>query len=123
MLNYEKSAPADTNHSNDVASKGGNPHEGSSEDTEVSDGDAVHSAHAKACALVKLAEAGDLDEKFSEDWVKTKLAAADEILTAVHDFIVNDKKAADSDEHGDDGGDGGDMDGGFIISIERALGK
>ena len=122
MLDYEKSAPADTNHSNDVASKGGNPHEGSSEDTEVSDGDAIHSAHAKACALVKLAEAGDLNEKFSEDWVKTKLAAADEILTAVHDFIVNDKKAADS-EHGDDRGDGGDMGGGFIISIEKALSK
>tara|TARA_R110000824_G_scaffold280241_1_gene468345 strand:+ start:428 stop:799 length:372 start_codon:yes stop_codon:yes gene_type:complete len=123
MLDYEKSAPADTNHSNDVASKGGNPHEGSSEDTEVSDGDAIHSAHAKACALVKLAEAGDLNEKFSEDWVKTKIDAANKNLTAIHDYIVNDKKAADSDEHGDDGGDGGDMGGGFIISIEKALSK
>ena len=117
-------SPLKADHSRDVASKGNTPpdHEDTTDDSRVS-GDDLRAAHEKACALVKLAEAGDLDEKFSEDWVKTKLAAADEILTAVHDFIVNDKKAADSDEHGDDGGDGGDMDGGFIISIERALGK
>ena len=107
------------------AAKGGHNSDDSnpSEDTEVSDGDALRAAHEKACALVKLAEAGDLNEKFSEDWVKTKIDAANKNLTAIHDYIVNDKKAADSDEHGDDGGDGGDMGGGFIISIERALGK
>ena len=95
----------------------------SSEDTEKSDGDALHSAHEKACALVKMAEAGDADEKFSEDWVKAKLDAANKDLTAIHDFIIHDKEAASSKEHGDDGGKGGDMGGGFIISIERALSK
>ena len=93
----------------------------SSEDTETSDGDALHSAHAKACALVKLAEDGEADEKFSKDWVKSKLAAADKSLTAIHDFIVHDKEATDTNEHGDDVGKSGNMDGGFIISIERAL--
>ena len=107
------------------AAKGGHNSDDSnpSEDTEMSDGDALHSAHEKACALVKLAEAGDLNEKFSEDWVKTKIDAANKNLTAIHDYIVNDKKATDTEEHGDDGGEGGDMGGGFIISIEKRLSK
>ena len=90
----------------------------SSEDT---DGGTIQAAHDKACALAKLAEAGEADEKFSKDWVKSKISEADKILTAIHDFIVNDKEATDTNEHGDDVEGSGTMDGGFIISIERAL--
>jgi len=90
-----------------------NPHE-SSEDNPFS------AVHAKACALMKMAESG---KELSEEWIQSKIAAADENLTAIHDYLVHGKEATDSKEHGDDGGDGGDMGGGFIISIERALGK
>ena len=113
-------SPAESDHSQDVASKG--DHHDTADSGQGSTGD-IQGIHDKSCALAKLAEAGDLDKELSEDWVKEKLAVANENLTAIHDYIVNDKQAADSKRHGDGGGDGGDMGGGFIISIERALGK
>jgi len=87
-----------------------NPHE-SSEDNPLS------AVHAKACALMKIAKAS---EGLSEEWVKSKIAAADENLTAIHDYLVHGKEPTDS-THGDDRGDGGDMGGGFLISIEKRM--
>jgi len=99
----------------DAGDAGGedNSHE-SSEDNPFS------AVHAKACALMKMAESG---KELSEEWIQSKIAAADENLTAIHDYLVHGKEATDTKEHGDDEGGGGDMGGGFIISIERALGK
>ena len=65
---------------------------------------------------------GQQDEKLSKGWVQSKLTLANDYLTAIHDYLVHDKEAADS-EHGDDRGDGGDMGGGFLISIEKKLSK
>ena len=111
-------SPSEPDHSKGVASKSEPMHD----DTSAPAG-SIRELHAKACALAKLDEAGDLNEKFSEDWVKAKLAAADENLTAIHDYIVHDRKATDDERHGDDGGVGGDMGGGFLISIEKKLSK
>ena len=109
-------SPSEPDHSKGVASKSEPMHD----DTSAPAG-SIRELHAKACALAKLDEAGDLNEKFSEDWVKVKLAVADENLTAIHDYIVHDRKATDDERHGDDGGVGGDMGGGFLISIEKKL--
>ena len=117
-------SPAESDHSQDVASKGGghNAHEDASEDALMS-GNALRAAHAKACELVKhIEEDPEAEAKLSRGWVQSKTTLVNAYLTAIHDYLVHGKEAADS-EHGDDGGDGGDMDGGFIISIERALGK
>ena len=96
----------------------GNKEQDSSSDSGSSD---LRTLHEKACALVKLAEEGDIDEKLSKDWVQSKITQAVEHLTAIHDYIVHDKEATDTKEHGGDDKVGGDMGGGFIISIEKAL--
>ena len=82
----------------------------------------LRAVHDKSCELVKMIDSGQLDEKLSKGWVQSKLTLANDYLTAIHDYLVHDKEAADS-EHGDDRGDGGDMGGGFLISIEKRLGK
>ncbi len=82
----------------------------------------LRAVHDKSCELVKMVDSGQLDEKLSKGWVQSKLTLANDYLTAIHDYLVHDKEAADS-EHGDDRGDGGDMGGGFLISIEKRLGK
>ena len=120
-------SPAESDHSQDVATDGSapqEPHDDASEDAKMSTGD-IRAIHAKSCALRKLIESGDphAEEKLSKSWVQSKLTLADNYLTAIHDYLVHDKEAADSKEHGDDRGDGGEMGGGFIISIEKALGK
>jgi len=119
-------SPAESDHSDAVATAGSapqEPHDDASEDAKMSGND-LRAAHAKACELVKHIE-GDTgaDAKLSEGWVQSKLTLVNDYLTAIHDYLVHDKEAADSKEHGDDRGDGGEMGGGFIISIEKALGK
>jgi len=115
-------SPDTPDHDQDVASKNPESPDGPTEDTRNA-GNGLREAHQKACDLVKRADEDPLlEDKLSKDWVRKKLALINDNLAAIHDFIVNDKEATDS-EHGDDGGDGGDVGGGFIISIERALSK
>ena len=115
------SSPADPDHSQMVADKGDHDRHDVSEDASMSATD-LRAVHDKSCELVKMIDAGHLDEKLSKAWVQSKLTLANHYLTAIHDYIVHDKEAADS-EHGDDRGDGGGMGGGFLISIEKKLSK
>lgn len=82
----------------------------------------LRAIHDKSCKIVEMMDKMDMDEKLSKSWVQSKLTLADDYLTAIHDYIVFDKEAADSDEHGGDKMSGGDMGGGFIISVEKKLG-
>ena len=82
----------------------------------------LRAVHDKSCELVEMIGSGQLDEKLSKGWVQSKLTLANDYLTAIHDYLVHDKEAVDS-EHGDDRGDDGDMGGGFLISIEKKLSK
>ena len=115
------SSPADPDHSQMVADKGDHDSHDVSEDASMS-ATALRAVHDKSCELVKMIDSGNLDEKLSKGWVQSKLTLANDYLTAIHDYLVHDKEAADS-EHGDDRGDGGDMGGGFLISIEKKLSK
>jgi len=114
-------SPSEPDHSKGVASKSEPHHDDDSSDARMSAGD-LRAIHAKSCALVKLADEGGIDEKLSKSWIQSKLTLADNYLTAIHDYIVHDRESTDS-EHGDDRGDGGDMGGGFLISIEKKLSK
>lgn len=121
-------SPSDPDHSTDVAKKG-HSNDVAKEHHEDKDksSDARMSAtnlravHEKACALVKLADEGSIDEKLSKSWIQSKLTLADDYLTAIHDYIVFDKEVADSDEHGGDKEHSDDMGGGFVISVQKAL--
>jgi len=115
-------SPSEPDHSKGVASKSEPHHDDDSSDARMSAGD-LRAIHAKACALVKLADEGGIDEKLSKSWIQSKLTLADNYLTAIHDYIVHDREATDDKGHGDDGGVGGDMGGGFLISIEKKLSK
>ncbi len=116
-------SPLEADHSKDVASKGDNPHgSDESEDARMSGND-LRAAHAKACELVKHIESDpEADAKLSKGWVQSKTTLVNDYLTAIHDYLLHGKEAADS-EHGDDRGDGGDMGGGFLISIEKKLSR
>ncbi len=115
-------SPAESDHSNAVATDGSTPqepHDDASEDAKMSTGD-IRAIHDKSCALRKLIESGNphAEEKLSKSWVQSKLTLADNYLTAIHDYLVHDKEAAD-EGYGDT--EGGEMGGGFIISIEKKL--
>ena len=116
-------SPAESDHSNAVATGGGapqEPHDDASEDAKMSGND-LRAAHAKACELVKHIESDpEADTKLSKGWVQSKLTLVNDYLTSIHDYLLHGKEATDS-EHGDDRGDGGDMGGGFLISIEKKL--
>tara|TARA_Y100001938_G_C8053876_1_gene413375 strand:+ start:541 stop:900 length:360 start_codon:yes stop_codon:yes gene_type:complete len=108
-----------------VASKGEElhaEHSDASQDSRMSATD-LRAVHDKSCELVKMIESGNFEEKLSKGWVQSKLTLANDYLTAIHDYIVHDKEATDSHGHGDDGGEGGNMGGGFLISIEKKLSK
>ena len=114
-------SPADADHSNDV---GGARSPDDVEDAKMSAND-IHAIHDKSCELSKIIDAGapHVDTKLSKGWVQSKLTLANDYLTAIHDYIVHGKDTADKTEYGDMKGDGGDMGGGFIISIEKKLNK
>ena len=122
MLNYGKPAPADANHDSDVSGGEDNPHNGGDKDDASMSATDLRAVHDKSCELVEMIGSGQLDEKLSKGWVQSKLTLANDYLTAIHDYLVHDKEAVDS-EHGDDRGDDGDMGGGFLISIEKKLSK
>ena len=120
-------SPSEPDHSKGVASKEDAHHDDAHHDDAKSDARMsatdLRAVHDKSCELVKMIDSGQLDEKLSKAWVQSKLTLANHYLTAIHDYIVHDREAADSNEHGDVRGDGGDMGGGFLISIEKKLGK
>ena len=126
MKAHGKMIPVDS----DLA-KGGSTHDehhdkhhdkGAKDDASMSATD-LRAVHDKSCELVEMIGSGDYDDKLSKGWVQSKLTLANDYLTAIHDYIVHNKEATDSNEHGDVSGDGGDMGGGFLISIEKRLGK
>ena len=123
MPGYDKLVPVDS-----PIAKGESPeeqHKGShdgADDFRMSATD-LRAVHDKSCELVKMIDSGLLNEKLSKAWVQSKLTLANHYLTAIHDYIVHDKEATDSNEHGDVRGNGGNMGGGFLISIEKRLGK
>tara|TARA_R100001443_G_scaffold100829_1_gene108365 strand:+ start:146 stop:514 length:369 start_codon:yes stop_codon:yes gene_type:complete len=122
-MNYPegKMVPVDSPLAKGESHHGSDQDKGEKEDASMSATD-LRAVHDKSCELVKMIDAGHLDEKLSKGWVQSKLTLANDYLTAIHDYIVHDKEAADS-EHGDDRRDGGDMGGGFLISIEKKLSK
>ena len=107
----------------DLIAKGGPTEKahssGDKDDASMSATD-LRAVHDKSCELVEMIGSGQLDEKLSKGWVQSKLTLANDYLTAIHDYLVHDKEAVES-EHGDDRGDDGDMGGGFLISIEKRM--
>ena len=120
MKGYGKMVPVDSAQSKGESNHDNHDSEGK-EDASMAATD-LRAVHDKSCELVEMIGSGQFDDKLSKGWVQSKLTLANDYLTAIHDYIVHNKEAADS-EHGDVRGDGGGMGGGFLISIEKRLGK